>query len=63
MLDGDTDNHHMGRRRHSPPYISVARQGTLKRPFGVTSAKAAGMSFGERGAFVMAKLAKKAGKS
>ncbi len=41
----------------------LARQQTMKRPFGVTPAKAAGMSFGERGAFVMAKLAKKAGKS
>ena len=40
----------------------LARQSTLKRPFGVTSAKAAAMSFGQRGAFVMAKLAQKAGK-
>jgi hypothetical protein len=39
----------------------LAHQATLKRPFGVTKAKAAAMSFGQRGAWVMAKL-KKAGK-
>ena len=39
----------------------LARQQTMKRPFGVTPAKAAEMSFGKRGASVMAKL-KKAGK-
>lgn len=39
----------------------LARQATLKRPFGATPAKAAAMSFGNRGAWVMAKL-KKAGK-
>lgn len=38
----------------------LARQTTLKRPFGVPLAKAAAMSFGERSAWVMAKL-KKAG--
>lgn len=38
----------------------LARQPTLKRPFGVTPAKAERMSFGNRGAYVMAKL-KKAG--
>ena len=39
----------------------LARQATMKRPFGVTPAKAERMSFGNRGAFVMARLAKKAG--
>lgn len=39
----------------------LARQATLKRPFGTTPAKAAAMSFGARGAWVMARL-KKAGK-
>lgn len=38
----------------------LARQPTLKRPFGTTPAKAERMSFGQRGAYVMAKL-KKAG--
>lgn len=38
----------------------LKRQESLKRPFGVPLAKAAAMSFGQRGAWVMAKL-KKAG--
>ncbi len=40
----------------------LARQSTMKRPFGTTPAKAERMSFGSRAAYVMAKLAKKAGK-
>lgn len=40
----------------------LERQATLKRPFGVTPSRAAAMSFGERSAWVMAKLAKKASK-
>lgn len=40
----------------------LARQSTMKRPFGTTPAKAERMSFGSRGAYVMRKLTKKAGK-
>lgn len=38
------------------------RQAALKRPFGTTPAKAAGLSFGSKAAYAMGKL-KKAGKS
>lgn len=37
------------------------RQTTMKRPFGRMPENAAGMSFGSKAAWVMAKLAKKVG--